>query len=107
MINLSQCQKVFEGKGFLSNYKSNPRYFSTIPCGHIKKINPLNLYIRVLKFNYFYDKCLLIKLIDAKIDICEDKDFVFSDWDNEIYTFEELWKIYKNDCNWYYVEYAK
>lgn len=107
MITFYQCQQVFKGKGFLSNYKSNPRYFSTTPCGFIGIVNPLKLYKRVLEFNYFYDNRLLKNLINAKIDILINREIVFSDWDNKIYTFEELWESMKNDCEWRYVEYAR
>lgn len=107
MITFYQCQQVFEGKGFLSNYESNPSYFSTTPCGHISKVNPLKLYKRVLEFNYFYDNRLLKNLINAKIDILINREIVFSDWDNKIYTFEELWEYIKHDCEWRYVEYAR
>jgi hypothetical protein len=107
MIYLSNCENVFNGKGFLSNYDSNPEYFKYTPCGFIGLINPLKLYHRVLEFEYHYDICLLNKLIDAKIDIRIDREFVFSDWDNKIYTLDKLFEYIKHDHTWKYVEYVK
>jgi hypothetical protein len=109
MITLSQCQKVFEGEGFLSNDPGSGSPYRHI--SHISKENPVRLLNRLYKFGYYYDKCKFDTLLNAKVNILEDKDVVLNEFNGKIVNFyEELyaWIKYSNhNCEWRYVEYAK
>lgn len=108
MITLSQCQKVFQGEGFLCNYKSNPRLFAHTPCGIISLCNPSKLLRRIFMHNYYYDRCLFDSMINSKCVMMKDYEIVFSDWENKIYnTPEELLEFTKKNTDFYYEEYAK
>ena len=97
-------KKVFNGEGFLTNYCSSwcPRQMPS----HIKLVNPLKLCHKIKKFNYFYDKYLFDKLLDAKIDILQNKEIVFSEWNNKIYnTPEELQAFLNKNLQFKYMPY--
>jgi len=108
MVTLFQIQKVFEGEGFLCNYKSNPRLFAHTPCGIIKLCNPVKLLNRLFMYGYYYDKCLFDSMINSKQVILKDYEIVFSEWESKIYnTPDELLKYTKKNSDFYYEEYAK
>jgi len=107
MIILSQCQKVFEGEGFLSNDPGSGSPYRKVSI--ISKINPVKLMDRLLKYGYYYDKCQFDLLLAAKVNMLEDNDVVLNEFTGMIInSIDELWQFVKNQTgNWHYVEYAK
>jgi hypothetical protein len=106
MIYLSQCQDVFDGKGFLSNDPGHGSPYRHI--SHIVKCNPVKLLKRLTEFGYYYDKCRFDFLLAAKVNPLEDKDVVLNEFTGKIITsVEELYNWIENDCLWHYVEYTK
>ena len=107
MITLSQCQKVFEGEGFLSNDPGSGSPYRHI--SHISKENPVKLLKRLVEFRYYYDKCKFDTLLNAKVNMMEDKDVVINEWTGKVSpSVEDLYQFIKNaDGRWHYVEYAK
>jgi len=106
MITLSQCQKVFAGEGFLSNDNGGSPYRH---ISHISKENPVRLLNRLCKFGYYYDKCKFDTLLNAKVDMLEDKDVVINEWTGKVIpSVADLYQFIKNESwQWHYVEYAK
>jgi hypothetical protein len=99
--------KIFNFKGFLSNYETNKSYFSTNMCAYIGIVNPKKLLQRCFMYNYYYDRHMLDKIINAKI-LIEDRNIIFSDWDDiEFKSEKQLTNYLKNNNNFYYVEFSK
>lgn len=108
MITINDINKVFQGEGFLCNYKSNPQLFSHTPCGIIKLCNPLKLLRKVLMHNHYYDRCLLDSMIKSNSVMLKDYEIVFSEWESKIYnTPKELMEFVKKNPDFYYEEYAR
>jgi len=105
MVSLYDCEKVFSGEGFLSNDNGGSPYRHV---SHIVKCNPVKLLKRLMEFGYYYDKCRFDLLLNAKVNVLEDKDVVLSEWTGKvILSVEELYNWIKHDCEWHYREYAK
>jgi hypothetical protein len=106
MISLSQCEKVFNGEGFLSNDPGSGSPYRHI--SHISKENPVRLLNRLCKFGYYYDKCKFDTLLNAKVNMMEDKDVVVSEWTGKVIpSVADLYQFIKQNYEWHYVEYAK
>jgi hypothetical protein len=105
MTTLSQCQKVFECEGFLSNDNGGSPYRHV---SHIINCNPVKLIGKLNKYAYFYDKERLNTLLDAGVKLMEDKDIVLNEFTKKIVpSVDDLYKFVKQDWQWHYVEYAK
>ena len=106
MITLFQCEKVFNGEGFLSNDPGHGSPYRHIP--HIVKCNPVSLLKRLKDKDCYYSKARFCMLLDAKVNPLEDKDVVLNEFTGKIITsVEELYNWIENDCLWHYMEYAK
>jgi hypothetical protein len=106
MVSFSQCEKVFKGEGFLSNDPGHGSPYRHV-C-HISKENPTRLLGRLHDYGYYCDKCKLDSLLNAGVQLLEDKDVVLNEFTGKIVpSAEELYSWIKNSCEWRYVEYAK
>lgn len=105
MITLFECRKVFEGHGFLNNDNGGSPYRH---ISHISKENPVRLLKRLYEFGYYYDKCKFDTLLNAKVDMFEDKGVVINEWTGKVIpSVADLYQFVKQNCKWHYVEYAK
>jgi hypothetical protein len=106
MVSLYACQQVFKGKGFLSNDNGGSPYRR---ISHISAENPIHLLKRLCEFDYYYDRCKFDTLLNAKVDMFEDKYVVISEWTGKVIpSAEDLYQFIKEQSwVWHYVEYAK